>query len=64
MRTKETGFTNKDPARAGVFRKCTEISIGISFAITQHSSYHGDMPHIAVSFVKRVMELILLICNY
>jgi hypothetical protein len=54
----------KQPARTGVFWKCTEISNGITFAITHHNNYHGDMPLIVVSFVKRVMELIVLICNY
>jgi len=63
MRTKEIGFLNKDHASEGVIKKCTEISNGIILAITQHNNYHGDMQLIAVSFVKRVMELILLIYN-
>jgi len=37
---------------------------GIPFTVTQHSNYHEDTPLIAVSFVKRVMELTQLICNY
>ena len=43
---------NVEPSRAGVLWKCTEISNGISFEITQHNNYHGDMPFIAVSIVK------------
>jgi len=64
MRTKEIGFMNKDHASEGVIRKRSEISNGISLANTQHNNYHGDMRLIAVSFVKRVMELLLLTCNY
>ena len=64
MRTKEIGFMNKDLASEGVIRKRSEISNGISLANTQHNNYHGDMQIIAVSYMKRVMELILLICNY
>jgi len=36
----------------------------MELAITQHNNYYGDIPLIAVWFVKLVMELILLICNY
>jgi len=62
--TKETGFVNKNLVSAGVFWKSSEISKGISFAITQPNIYHKEAPLIAVSFVKRVMELTQLIYNY